>query len=102
MAEIALIALDIERVGALRLDKGELTDRIADAVQMWPERHQSSNIPHFGGGQLLSVGPADAPQIVVVSEAGGVRVSEAREVDPAALSEMAACLERHGYKVTRG
>lgn len=101
MLDTVLIALNVEQVGILRLEGGQIGHRVAEAVQMWPARGQHPSALDFGYGRVVWQGPADQAHVVIVGKAGGVRVGEATNVDPSALSEMAECLSRHGYAVAK-
>ncbi|WP_232629182.1 hypothetical protein [Methylobacterium sp. Leaf118] len=84
----------------LRRD-GPIGEQIAAAMLQWSVRSRDPLATHFGAGMVVSQAHADWSQVVIVSRNSGVRACDANDLDFVALSEMAECLERHGYKVTK-
>ena len=56
---------------------------------------------NFGCGSVISQSHADDEQVVVVHGNTGRRAQDADDLGWRALDVMKACLERHGYTVTK-
>lgn len=80
---------------------GQIGAQIANAMRNYSDRKKTALAGFFGTGSVISQAHADHEQVVIVSRNTGVRVDEAKDLGWQALRDMAECLERHGYKVTK-
>lgn len=78
---------------------GRYGSRIADAIRAMPSDDPSER--SFGAGMVISQAHADHEQVTIVGRNSGVAAEDAKDLGWAALQQMAECLERHGYKVTK-
>lgn len=89
-----------DHVHRIRED-GPIGREMAEAILQWPGRGYVSLPGYFGVGKVVSQAHADYSQVVIVGRNNGCMASEAKDLDWYALDQMKACLERHGYKVTK-
>lgn len=82
-------------------NSGPIGARIADAMRRYGSRREGQFATNFGAGMVISQDHASGEQVVIVSKGTGVRADEATDLGWQALNDMAECLERHGYKVTK-
>lgn len=81
---------------------GVTAERMADAMSHgWYLRDRDRMATYFGAGVVVSQAHADAEQVVIVSRNSGCRAEDANDLGWMALDTMKACLERHGYTVTK-
>lgn len=78
---------------------GRYGSRIANAIRAMPSDDPSER--SFGAGMVISQAHADHEQVTIVGRNSGVAAEDAKDLGWAALQQMAECLERHGYKVTK-
>lgn len=71
--------------------------RIQRAIRGWSLRDRDSLATYFGAGMIVSQAHADYDQVVVVGRNRGRPISEANDLDYLALTQMAECLQRHGW-----
>lgn len=83
----------------LKEDDGRIAKDIAKAIQHWSVRDRDSMATWFGCGQVVSMGHADYPQVVVVGRNSGRPLSECTDLDWMTLDQLALALKRHGWKV---
>lgn len=89
-----------DHMSDLRRD-GRIGEKMANAMQRWSVRERDPLTANFGAGMVISQAHADWSQVVIVGRNSGVRACDATDLDFVALSEMAECLMRHGYKVAK-
>lgn len=78
--------------------EGEIGKRMAWAMNNW---NRVSLEGFFRVGRVVSRDHSSAHQVVVVHAGGGDHIADANDLPHIALSMMADCLERHGWKVTK-
>ncbi len=89
-------------IGDLKRDQGRYGPEIAAAILALghPPEHRRHHLS-FGAGRVISQAHADYDQVVIVGQNSGQLLQDAETVSRYALVQMAECLERHGYTVTK-
>jgi hypothetical protein len=83
-------------------DRPDMGERIQKAMRGWSVRDRFPMETHFGAGIVISQAHADYTQVVAVGRNTGGPISElTTDLDWFALEQLKACLENHGYKVTK-
>ena len=100
---------DIERdpefgknvAGAVRGWYDRKRDRFATSVGARADLPNGGTSSCFPALEVISQDHADGEQVVIVHANSGQRCAEANHLGWHALDQMKACLERHGYTVTK-
>ncbi len=81
---------------------GHTAERMADAISHgWYLRKRDPLATYFVLALSFHTAHADEEQVVIVSRNSGCRAEDADDLGWQALETMKACLERHGYTVSK-
>ena len=80
-------------------DDGQISKKIAKAMQSWSIRDRNRLATWFDAGQVVSQAHADYSQVVVVGQNTGRPIVECNDLDHYALKQIADALRRHGWTV---
>lgn len=88
--------------GEIERNGGTVGPRMSRAMQDYAASADSRHDGYFHVGKVISRDHADGYQVTVVHGNTGQHITEAANLPPYVLSQLADCLTRHGWNVTSG